>query len=266
MDYRECLEILGLKYATSRKQVKAAYLNMVRTWHPDRFPFDAELRKHAEEKLRNINLAYEQLSAHLSSEHEQDQRAWLNRTPDAKSNPSERPETGGQYTRSAHAQSATSRKPGQPRQRPSVGPSASGPARSSSAGKYVVIGLLLLLGGVTVFIINYLSKLDQSDFDNRAPTSSILKKLSGESQSSESTKKSGSRKRELKNPGYSENGKPDGELSTRQGNYYEIYLKGGGVIIVEKWWEQGNMIMYKTQFGTLGIEKDSVDNIVSYSQ
>ena len=263
MDYRECLEILGLVNATSHKQVKAAYKNMVRTWHPDRFPFDAQLRKHAEEKLRNINLAYERLSAHLSSEHEQDKRAWLNRKPDAKSKSLERAETAGQYTKSAYAQSATSRKADQPRQRPSVMPSASGSARTSSAGKYVVIGLLLLLGGFTVFILNYLLKLDQSDFDNRAPSSSIMQKLSGESQSSESTNKSGSRKRELKTPGYSKKGKPDGGLSTRQGNYYEIYLKGGGVIIAEKWWEQGDMIMYKTKLGTMGIEKDLVKHIVS---
>ncbi len=263
MDYIECLEILGLKNATSHKQVKAAYLKMVRTWHPDRFPFDAELRKHAEEKLRNINLAYEQLSAHLSSEQEQDKRAWLNRKPGAKSEPYERPQTTGQYTGSAYAKSATNRKPGHPPQRPSVRPSASGPARTSSAGKYMVIALLLLLGGFTVFILNYLLKLDQSDFDNRAPSSSIMKKLAGESQSSESTKKSGSRKRELKHPGYSEKGRPEGGLSTRHGNYFEIHLKEGGVIMAEKWWEQGNMIMYKTKFGTMGIEKDSVKHIVS---
>jgi curved DNA-binding protein CbpA len=262
MDYRECLEILGLKNATSQKQVDMAYRNMVHTWNPDRFPFDAELRKHAEEKLRKINFAYEQLSAHLSLGHEQEKRAWLKRKPNPKSKPSERPETAGYYPKSPYAKSATSRKPGQPRQRPSVIPSASGPVRTSSAGKYMVFGLLLLFGGFTVFIINYLLKLDQSDFDNRAPTSSIMKKLTDESPSSESTKKSGSRKRELKKPGYSEKEKSDSGLSTRQGNYYEIYLKRGGVIIAEKWWEQGNMIMYKTKFGTMGIEKDSVDNII----
>ena len=34
------------------------------------------------------------------------------------------------------------------------------------------------------------------------------------------------------------------------------------VIIAEKWWKQGNMTMYKTNLGTMGIKKDSVDNIV----
>lgn len=262
MDLKQCLEILGLKNATSQKQVKVAYRNMVRIWHPDRFPFDAQLRRHAEEKLQNINLAYERLTAHLSSKHEKEKLAWLNRKPDVKPKPAGRHQTAGQYPRSPYAKSASSKASGKPRQRPSIRPSASGPARTSSTAKYVVIGLLLLLGGFTVFIINYLLKLDQSGLDNRGPTSSILKRLTGESQSSKPVEKSRSRKRKWTSTGYSEKGNSDSGLSNQQTNYFEIYLKGGSVIIAEKWWEQGNMIMYKTKLGTMGIEKDSVGKIV----
>ena len=262
MDLKQCLEVLGLKNATSQKQVKAAYRNMVRTWHPDRFPFDAKLRKHAEEKLRNINIAYERLTAHLSSEHEKDKLAWLNRRPDAKSKTAGRPKTAGPSTQSPYAKSATKKASGKPR-RPSMRPSASGPPRTSAAGKYVVIGLVLLLVGFTVFIIHYLLKLDETGFENRTPTTSIMKKLTGESDSSKPIKKPGSRKRKLRATGYSGKGKSDSDISNQPGNYCEIYLKGGSVIIAEKWWEQGNMIMYKTKFGTMGIEKDSVEKIVS---
>ena len=263
MDLKDCLEILGLKNATSQKQVETAYRNMVHTWNPDRFPFDTELRKHAQEKLRNINLAYDRLIAHLSSEHEQNKRSWRDRKSDAKSKATERPGTTSQYSQSPYARSATKQASGTPRLRPSVRPSASGPAPTSSAGKYMVIGLLLLLAGFTVFIIKYLIELDQSSFDDRAPTTSIMKKLTGESQPSKPTKKPVSRKRKSINTGYSSKGKSDSGLSNQQGNHFEIYLKEGGVIIAEKWWEQGDMIMYKTKFGTMGIEKDAVENIVS---
>ena len=263
MDFKQCLEILGLKNATSQKQIKAAYRHMVRTWHPDRFPFDAKLRKHAEEKLRNINIAYERLIVHLTPEHEKDKRTWLNRKPDANSKTAERFKTAGQSPGSPYTQSTTNKASVKARQRTSMRPSASGPARPSAAGKYVVIALVLLLVGATVFIINYLLKLDQTDFDNRAPTSSIMKRLAGEAQPTEPAKKPGFRKHKSINSGYSGKNQSEDVSSNQRGNYCEIYLKGGGVIIAEKFWEQGDMIMYKTKFGTMGIEKDSIDNIIS---
>ncbi len=263
MDLKECLAILGLKNATSQKQVKTAYRNMVRTWHPDRFPFDAELRKHAEEKLRNINIAYERLTAHLKSEHQQDINGWLKRKSQANSKSAEQPKTAGPYTRPDYTKSRTGKAPGKPGQRSTMRPSASGPAPPSSAGKYVVIGFLLLLAGFTVFIINYLLELDQSRLGGSTPTSTMMKKLSGESESSEPIQKPTARKRKSTYTGYSSNGNTDSGFSDQQGSHFEIHLKEGGVIIVEKWWEQGDMIMYKTKLGTMGIEKDSVENIVS---
>ena len=263
MDLKECLEILGLKNATSQKQVKTAYRNMVRTWHPDRFPFDAELRKHAEEKLRNINIAYERLTAHLTSEHQQDLDAWLKRKSHADSKTAEQPKPAGPYTRPAHTKSGTGKVPGKPGRGSTMRPSASGPARTSSAGKYVVFGLLLLMAGFTVFIIKYLLELDQSRLGGSSPTSTMMKKLSGESQSAKPNQEPTPHKRKSTNTGYSSKGNSDSGLSNQQGGYFEIYLKEGGVIIVEQWWEQGDMIMYKTKLGTIGIEKDLVKHIVS---
>ena len=115
MDLKECLEILGLTNASSQKQVEAACRNMFNTWNPDRFPFVAKLRKHARKKLRNINLAYDRLSAHLSTEHDQDQGSWLDRKPDPRSKPGERPGTAGQYTKSPYTRSATNKTSGPPR-------------------------------------------------------------------------------------------------------------------------------------------------------
>ena len=41
------------------------------------------------------------------------------------------------------------------------------------------------------------------------------------------------------------------------------FVEGCSVIIADTWWEQGNMIMYQTQYGTLGVEKDTVDKIIN---
>lgn len=52
-------ESLGLKPGASQKEIREAYLDLVKVWHPDRFPNDAKLRQKAQEKLKEINIAYE---------------------------------------------------------------------------------------------------------------------------------------------------------------------------------------------------------------
>jgi len=54
---------LGLEVNSSPEQVKQAYRDLVRVWHPDRFSHDERLRLIAQEKLREINGAYEVLKA-----------------------------------------------------------------------------------------------------------------------------------------------------------------------------------------------------------
>jgi len=54
-------EILGLKPGASQKEIKAAYRDLARVWHPDRFSSDPRLQAKAQEKLKEINEAYEKL-------------------------------------------------------------------------------------------------------------------------------------------------------------------------------------------------------------
>ena len=58
-----CYQLLGLEAGSSEDQVKQAYRDMVRVWHPDRFSHDERLRLIAQEKLKEINGAYEFLKA-----------------------------------------------------------------------------------------------------------------------------------------------------------------------------------------------------------
>jgi curved DNA-binding protein CbpA len=66
MDIRRCFEILELDRDASPGELKQAYKDMVSVWHPDRFSSNPRLRKKAEEKLKQANLAYETLNSYLS--------------------------------------------------------------------------------------------------------------------------------------------------------------------------------------------------------
>lgn len=63
MDERErCLELLGLRPGASVQEIKAAYRDMAKVWHPDRFAQDPRLQEKAQNKLKEINEAYETLT------------------------------------------------------------------------------------------------------------------------------------------------------------------------------------------------------------
>lgn len=65
MDFQRCLHVLELKTCSSQEEARRAYRDLVRVWHPDRFSGDARLRKRAEEKVKQLNVAYEDLVRHL---------------------------------------------------------------------------------------------------------------------------------------------------------------------------------------------------------
>lgn len=59
MDLQSARGTLGVTAASSPQQVREAYLDLVKVWHPDRFPPGSRLKLKAEEKLKEINAAYE---------------------------------------------------------------------------------------------------------------------------------------------------------------------------------------------------------------
>jgi hypothetical protein len=59
----EALEVLALRPGATPVQIKEAYRDLVKVWHPDRFGSDARLRVKAEEKLQRINEAYRVLQS-----------------------------------------------------------------------------------------------------------------------------------------------------------------------------------------------------------
>lgn len=60
----DCYRVIGVQPGISPKALKKAYRDLVKRWHPDRFPNDSEKRKEAEEKIKAINLAFERIQDH----------------------------------------------------------------------------------------------------------------------------------------------------------------------------------------------------------
>lgn len=56
-------ELLGVAPGTSGQELKDAYRDLAKVWHPDRFSHDPRLQQKAQEKLKEINEAYEQLTS-----------------------------------------------------------------------------------------------------------------------------------------------------------------------------------------------------------
>jgi curved DNA-binding protein CbpA len=69
MDLKKCYEVLELLPDASLEEAKQAYKDLVNIWHPDRFSHNPRLKQKAEEKLKEVNVAYKKVEASLSSKH-----------------------------------------------------------------------------------------------------------------------------------------------------------------------------------------------------
>jgi len=63
----EALRLLHLDKGCSQEQLRRAYRDLVKVWHPDRFQSDAQLRAKAERTLQSINDAYALLQGRTTS-------------------------------------------------------------------------------------------------------------------------------------------------------------------------------------------------------
>ena len=62
-DLSKAYELLGVKPGVSSGELKAAHRDLAKVWHPDRFTHDPRLQEKAQEKLKEINEAYDLLSS-----------------------------------------------------------------------------------------------------------------------------------------------------------------------------------------------------------
>ena len=64
MSLSEAYGVLELEHTASDDDVKRAYRELALVWHPDRFPADPRLQARGEEKLRDLNVAYDVIRTH----------------------------------------------------------------------------------------------------------------------------------------------------------------------------------------------------------
>jgi formylglycine-generating enzyme required for sulfatase activity len=62
-DLKRCYEILEIRPGSTYEEAKQAFRDMVSIWHPDKFSHNSRLKEKAEEKLKDLNAAWEQLQA-----------------------------------------------------------------------------------------------------------------------------------------------------------------------------------------------------------
>ena len=64
-EIKRCYQMLDLEPGASMTEVKGAWRQLVKVWHPDRFGDDAKLRARGAAKIQQINRAYETLEAYF---------------------------------------------------------------------------------------------------------------------------------------------------------------------------------------------------------
>lgn len=62
-------EVLGLKPGASQEEIKKAYRNLIKQYHPDQYG-DNPLKDLAEEKMREINTAYDMLTKNATGSYD----------------------------------------------------------------------------------------------------------------------------------------------------------------------------------------------------
>ncbi len=250
------MDILGLKGVTSPEELKQAYRDLVQIWHPDRFNNNPRIEQIAQEKLREINLAYKHLLAYFDPN-----QSKLFRTSTADwqvgpKSPGEKHNADGHpFTPPANSfRPADSYNKGQSGQFSSLKIYAA--PRKSSLRKWAFRGFLCILLGLSGLIIYFSLYMDNIALKSKGLVSDAMEKMADKLEKNEAIQKNAPSVPRIVQD-LSKEIKPK-----ESKNYFDIYLNSGSIISTESWWEENNMIMYKKHGGSLGIEKVRVKKIV----
>ena len=160
MNIQQCLKILELETTGSLQEAKRAYKDLVRVWHPDRFQNNPRLKLKAEQKLREINLAYNYLCRHL----ERNQAGGLASPKITAAHPSSQTDRADYSDQSATRHSAKNAPELTHGSRPKPGPSgvpfSKAVPRKSFIGRYVLLAFLGVFLAIAALIVYRLNNTD----------------------------------------------------------------------------------------------------------
>ena len=65
---RDPYDVLGIRRGASKDEIRAAYRELVKRYHPDKFQSNPDMLKLAEEKMKEVNEAYNYLINHIDDD------------------------------------------------------------------------------------------------------------------------------------------------------------------------------------------------------
>ena len=115
------------------------------------------------------------------------------------------------------------------------------------------LGVFLAISGLIVYLLHSNDKIDAR---TRGVVSEAMDKITEHLEKEQP----GSEKNSPVKP-YIEEMDRAAKSEESQPNF-EIHLDSGSIIMTEAWWEEGEMIMYRVEGGSMGIERTRVKKIV----
>jgi competence protein ComGC len=256
MNLQRCLKILELETTGSLQEAKRTYKDLVRVWHPDRFQKNPRLKQKADIKLREINLAYNFLRSHIESNQVGALSTSQGISPNSPSG------IDGVYD----TDKAGSHRPGN-NSRAMAGNSNPDPApytvpisrtepRTYSIGRYVLLAFLCVFLAISALIVYLLSNTDKIASKTQGVASEAMEKIVDRLEKNQTLQKNDSSVQPFIQE-LNRTTKLDEPKSK-----FEIHLDSGSMIMTETWWEENDMIMYKVDGGSMGIERSRVKKII----
>jgi hypothetical protein len=256
MNLQRCLKILELETTDSLQEAKRAYKDLVRVWHPDRFQKNPRLKQKADKKLREINLAYNYLRSHIESNQAKALSSPLGTSPNSPSgidgvNHSSKAESH-RPANNSHAKAGNST----PDPAPRAVPISRAVPRTHSIGRYVLLAFLCVFLAISALVVYLLSNTDKIASKARGMASAAMEEIVDRLEKNQTIQENDSSVQPFIQE-LNRTTKPD-----ESKNKFEIHLDSGSIILTEGWWEENDMIMYKVDGGSMGIERSRVKKIV----
>ena len=247
MDIQKCFNILELRHDATPEEAYQAYRDLAAIWHPDRCAHNPRLQQKAEEKLKEINAAYEQVKSFLMTKQVKGPLAQSPGTSWAEPGKSDETTVDEKDVDEAGMTAAYTA----PRVKPKVG---------SGYFTLIVIAALIMVVPVLFFSVSILEDIRKKAarpadifgqsiqraarlLEKEAPKTIETGGGGGTSSVTDSSKS------EIKPPA-----KPK--------RYIQIHLENGSIILTTAYWEENSMILFKRASGVIGVEKRRVKKIV----